>query len=253
VGYGTLHDKTDSTVTIKIDSLIFFKQGGNSPTAAAAIIGTSNKKNFNFYTNGIERGRFDTLGRFFVGSESLSDTTYQMSVKNYADVYMNFLGASGRSYIESRSADRTTEKPLWITGSEVDLAMGKVHVATTGRIGVNTITPTPDTRMEIADDFNTDANPYAGNLRLSGKSNPSYNLTLGYDTIKRAGFIQSSNKFVSYDALVLNHLGGKVSIGKWYPSWGFDINRKIGLNKDSIPIQTNVRWKLALDLSLIHI
>jgi hypothetical protein len=280
VGYGTLHTVTDSTVKILIDTTViasklkvyndslaflsaialktnnsdtaaallnYWRNGGNSPSTTNGIIGTLNYKNLNFHTNGVERGRFDTLGRFRVGSESLSDVTYQMSVKNYSDVYMNFLGASSRSYIESRSADRTTEKPLWITGSEVDLANGKIHVATTGRVGVNTIIPSSDVRTEIAEDIDLDANAYAGQLRLSGKVNASYMLTMGYDTVKRTGFIQSANKNVSFDDLVLNKQGGNVAIGKFYPTFGFDINRKVGLNKDSIPISSTNLSALSLD------
>lgn len=93
----------------------------------------------------------------------------------------------------------------------------KIAILSTGNVGVGTTTP--GARLQVAGDAAGLSTPLWTNsqLRISGSTNPNYQLNIGVETSTGKGYLQAGEAGVAYRDLILNNAGGFVGIGTSTP------------------------------------
>lgn len=86
-------------------------------------------------------------------------------------------------------------------------------------------TTTPFGKFQVAGDVSTDpATGAYGQVEITGTTDPSKRLALGYNTSSNYAFIQSLQNGVAYRNLALQGNGGNVGIGTASPGFKLDVN-----------------------------
>ena len=110
-----------------------------------------------------------------------------------------------------------TNNPAYPPANYTDFAGDFV---TTGKIGVGTNAPLAQLNVQADGTF---VNGSSGQLLITGATDPTKTLALGYDTTNGYGWVQSAHNYVGYTNLALNPGGGNVGIGTATPTQALQV------------------------------
>lgn len=98
-----------------------------------------------------------------------------------------------------------------------------------GNVGIGTTAPTG--KLQVAGDLGASGNPTTGlysQLEVTGATDPTYRLSIGYNTASDYGIIQALRNGFAFKNLTLNPSGGNVGVGTSSPGVKLDVESTIG-------------------------
>lgn len=123
------------------------------------------------------------------------------------------------SWIYSRDVGVTSKGLALATQNSGGVSM---LINSSGNVGIGTTTPV--FKLQVTADATNAANMTSGQMAISGTTDPTKRLILGYDTTSNYGFIKPGRVGIAFDNLVLNPSGGNVGIGTTTPSSLFSVH-----------------------------
>jgi hypothetical protein len=105
---------------------------------------------------------------------------------------------------------------------DVNAATARLAINYGGNVGLGTTAP--GAPLEVRRNAAIGADWQAGQLRISGASDPNMQLSVGYDTVNNLGVIQAGQANVAFRTLSFNPSGGNVGVGTTSPDQKLSVN-----------------------------